>query len=57
MPGIRMTKRDVVLTARVQKQLAVALREAARQNHRTISGEICAMLAERFAVRGMEINR
>lgn len=48
MPGVRMAAADAVVTAKIPRALAVALREAARANYRTISGEIRLMLVERF---------
>jgi hypothetical protein len=49
MSGIKLAGSDAVVTAKVPADLAVALREAARENCRTVSGEIRAMLLERFA--------
>ena len=52
MPGVRMLAADAVITAKVPKPLATALRDAARANCRTVSGELRAMLRERFQVLG-----
>jgi hypothetical protein len=53
LPGIRMTSCGAVITAKVQRQLAEKLRDAARQNCRTVSGEIRSMLLARF---GQELD-
>ena len=49
MPGIRIDATDGVITARVQRRLAELLRDAARKNCRTVSGEVRSMLLARFA--------
>ena len=49
MPGVRMSSAaDAVITAKVPRALAEALRELARENCRTVSGEVRAILRERF---------
>jgi hypothetical protein len=48
MPGVRLRGCEAVVTAKVPAALAVALRESARSNCRTVSGEMRAMLLERF---------
>jgi hypothetical protein len=48
-----MTPCGAIVTANVQRQLAEKLRDAARANCRTISGEIRAMLLDRF---GQELD-
>lgn len=49
MPGVRLRASDAVITAKVPTELAIALREAARRNCRTVSGEIRALLLERYS--------
>ena len=48
MPGVRIAGASAVITAKVEPSLATALRDAARANFGTISGEIRNMLRERF---------
>jgi hypothetical protein len=50
IPGVRIvSKSDAIVTAAVPIELAIALREEARANCRTISGQIRFMLAQQFA--------
>jgi hypothetical protein len=49
LPGVqRVGAADYIITAKVPSDLALALQRAARENCRTISGEIRWMLLERF---------
>jgi hypothetical protein len=51
MPNVQTRACDAVVTAKIPRVLAEALREAARSNCRTISGEVRAMLMARFRKR------
>ena len=48
LPGVRVRGCEAVVTAKLPTELAVALREEARRNCRTVSGELRAMLLKRF---------
>ena len=55
LPGVRIVgPADAVVTAKVPSPLAIALRERARRNHRTVSGEIRALLEEQLGDRARE---
>jgi hypothetical protein len=55
LPGIRVIgTSEAIISAKVPRALAELLREAARANARTVSGEVRWMLAQRFAAHQRE---
>ena len=49
IPGVKVVgPSDAVVTAKVPRELAERLRDEARTNYSTISGEVRRMLVERF---------
>jgi hypothetical protein len=49
MPGVKVIgPSDATITAKVPRELAERLRDEARSNYTTVSGEVRRMLVEKF---------